>query len=507
MNTTALPAAPAPQQATWFGHPRGLAVLFMAEMWERTSYYGMRALLVLYMVDHLFKRPDVGSHVLGFDSAKALLESAFGPLQTQALASQVYGLYTGFVYLSPLFGGMLADRLLGRRRAVVAGGVLMAIGHFLMASEHLFFVALMVLIIGNGCFKPNVSTQVGGLYAPGDSRRDRAYLVFYVGINVGAFIAPLICGTLGQTVGWHAGFGAAGVGMVLGLLFYLFNQKHLPQEPLPTESKRAPVIGLAAYIAGMPAAVALMLGLLTLPGWLQALLAVAVLALALRWLLALPADERPRVIALCVACLVVGAFWAVYEQQGNTLQLWADREVDWPTIAGFTIPSTWYQSFNPAMIGLFVPVLAALWAWQARRGHEPTSLQKLAIGCALAGAGFALMIAAEAVAVPGQKQSVLWLTAATAVFTIGELYLSPIGLSFVTKVAPARIVSMLMGVWFFANFIGNYAAGWLGSFYDVMPRQAFFGLMLAIGLAGGAVLWAMSGPLDRIVAPHERQNG
>ena len=486
---------------TWFGHPRGLAVLFIVEMWERTSYYGMRSLLVLYMVDHLFVRPDVGAAVLGFDTLKGVLTSAFGPLQTQALASQVYGLYTGFVYLTPLFGGMLADRLLGRRKAVIAGAVLMSIGHFLMASESLFFPALLVLIMGNGCFKPNVSTQVGGLYAQNDPRRDRAYSVFYVGINVGAFIAPLICGTLGQVVGWHAGFAAAGVGMVLGLIFYLFNQDKLPEEPPPSTSPTAPALGLAAYIAGVPLLVLALLALLTLPLAVQATLAAVLLALAVRWLLRLPQDERPRVLALCVACFITATFWAVYEQQGNTLQLWADQTTVWPTIAGFTIPSTWYQSFNPFMIWLLVPVLNALWAWQARRGSEPSSVVKLAIGCALEGAGFIVMMAAQLGAEPGQRQSVWWLVGATAIFTVGELYLSPIGLSFVTKVAPARIVSMMMGVWFFANFIGNYMAGWLGSFYEVIPRQTFFALMLAIGLAGGAVLWALSRWLDRAMAP------
>lgn len=489
-------------RASWFGHPRGLAVLFGAELWKRTSYYGMRALLVLYMVDHLFKRPDVSRAVWGYDALQRALTAAFGPLQPQALASQVYGLYTGFVYLTPLFGGLLADRLLGRRRSVVAGGVLMAIGHFLMASEQLFFIALLVLIVGNGCFKPNVSTQVGGLYEQGDPRRDRAYSVFYLGINLGAFIAPLVCGTLGQTVGWHYGFGAAGVGMVLGLLFYLWNQNKLPQEALPTASPTAPVLGLAGYVVGVPLLVLALLALLALPVAVQAVLAALVFGAVLRWLLRLPGDERPRVIALCVACLVTATFWAVYEQQGNTLQLWADQTTAWPTIAGFTLPSTWYQSFNPFMIFFFVPLLNAFWAWQARRRGEPSSVIKLAIGCALEGFGFIVMMAAQLGAEEGQRRSVWWLVGATAIFTVGELYLSPIGLSFVTKVAPARLVSTMMGVWFFANFIGNTMAGWLGSFYEVMPRTSFFSLMLVIGVAGGVVLWVTNRRLNRVMVPH-----
>src|SRR4249920_615416 len=219
-------SAPPSSADTPKGHPRGLYLLFFTEMWERFSYYGMRSLLVLYMVNHLFIHPDVGQRVLGFTAVKGLLESIFGPLGAQPLSSQIYGLYTGLVYFTPFFGGLLADRVLGQRRTVVVGAVLMAIGHFLMASERLFFPALMFLILGNGCFKPNISTQVGLLYPPGDQRRDRAFSIFYVGINLGAFFSPLVCGTLGQRVGWHWGFAAAGVGMVLGLVFYLLNQKH-----------------------------------------------------------------------------------------------------------------------------------------------------------------------------------------------------------------------------------------------------------------------------------------
>ncbi|HET9234505.1 MAG TPA: peptide MFS transporter, partial [Candidatus Eisenbacteria bacterium] len=209
-------------------------------MWERFSYYGMRSLLVLYMVNHLFLKPEVGKEVLGFNAIKGILESMFGPLPAQPLSSQIYGLYTAFVYLTPLFGGMLADRVLGQRRTVILGAVLMAIGHFLMAVESLFFLALMFLILGNGAFKPNISTQVGGLYPEGDSRRDRAFTIFYMGINLGAFFSPIICGTLGQTVGWHYGFGAAGVGMVLGLIVYLSGQKYLaPDNLMKIKAERA----------------------------------------------------------------------------------------------------------------------------------------------------------------------------------------------------------------------------------------------------------------------------
>lgn len=489
---------------TWFGHPKGLFVLFMTEMWERMSYYGMRSLLVLYMVNHLFVRPEVGAEVLGFNALKRALESAFGPLGAQALSSQVYGLYTGLVYLTPFFGGLLADKLLGRRKAVIVGGALMALGHFLMASEHLFLVALVVLILGNGCFKPNISTQVGGLYAPGDPRRDRAFSIFYVGINLGAFIAPLICGTLGQVVGWHYGFAAAGVGMLLGLGFYLLNQDKLPAEPPPTTSKLTPAAGVAAFVVAVPLGILALLWLLTLPPVVPVALAVAVLASGVVWMARLPGDERPRVVALTVACLVVAAFWAVYEQQGNTMQLWADQNTQWPTLFGFTIPSTWYQAFNPFAIWILVPLLNLFWAWQAGRGQEPSSLSKMAIGCVLLGAGFIVMIVASAGMASGAQRSVLWLVGMTVIVTIGELYVSPIGLSFVTKVAPARIVSMMMGVWFLANFIGNYMTGYLGTFYETMAHQQFFLMLTAIGVAAGVVLFVMGKPLDRIVGAHDR---
>jgi len=505
ISTLAATAAVRPPAAgDWFGHPKGLVVLFLTETWERMSYYGMRSLLVLYMVKHLLVRPDVGAEVLGFNALLHALETAFGVLTPQALSSQIYGLYTGFVYLTPFFGGMLADRVLGRRRAVVVGGAFMAIGHFLMASERLFLVALMFLIVGNGCFKPNISTQVGGLYAPGDPRRDRAYSVFYVGVNLGAFIAPLICGTLGQVVGWHYGFGAAGVGMVLGLVIYLANQDKLPLDPPPPTSPSAPAAATAAFVVGVPLGIVALLWLLTLPAIVPLGLAVLVVVASVAWMVRLPHADRARVMALAAACLVTAAFWAVYEQQGNTLQLWAEQSTRWPTIFGFTIPSTWYQSFNPFLIWLLVPVLNALWAGQARRGREPTSLQKMALGCVVLGAGFLVMIVAATDMPDGAKVSVLWLLASSVVFTVGEIYLSPVGLSFVTKVAPLRMVSMMMGVWYLSSFVGNYLTGYLGTYYEKMPHPTFFWMLAAIAGLAGLALFAMNRPLDRIVGAHDR---
>jgi POT family proton-dependent oligopeptide transporter len=338
----------------------------------------------------------------------------------------------------------------------------MAIGHFLMAVETMFFPAMLFLIAGNGCFKPNISTQVGLLYPPGDKRRDSAFSIFYVGVNLGAFLAPLVCGTLGQTKGWHYGFAAAGVGMVLGLIFYLMNQKYLAPDVLA--QRRAQAVQVKEKM--------------TREEWL-------------------------RVGAIGAACLVVAAFWAVYEQQGNTLQLWADQNTRW-VFLGWEMPSTWYQSFNPFMIFLFTPLLTGLWAWQAARNREPSSLTKMAMGCVLLGVGFIVMIvAAQGLATPETKRSVMWLTGSTLIFTFGELYLSPIGLSFVTKVAPVRMVSMMMGVWYLANMIGNYMTGYLGTFYEAWPKAQFFTLMTAIGVIAGVVLFIIGKPLDKIVSKHD----
>src|SRR5271165_1036826 len=420
-----------------FGHPRGLTFLFATEMWERFSYYGMRALLVLYMTKYLLL-PGHADNVLGLAALKHGLESLIGPLGSQPLSSHIYGLYTGLVYLTPLFGGILADRLLGQHRTILLGAALMAAGHFLMAFESLLLFALLMLILGNGCFKPNISTQVGGLYAPGDSRRDRAYSIFYVGINLGAFLAPLICGTLGEEWGWHYGFAAAGVGMLTGLAIYLRGLRDLP----PDELQKA----RAAHHEHDP----------------------------------LSAADWRGIAALLVLFLPNTLFWATYEQQGNTIALWADSYTDRGINLLFwrgDIPVTWFQAFNPFMIFAFTPMIVALWSWQARKGREPSSVMKMAIGCF--GVTLAnLVLAYAALQSGGGKVSWLWLFAYFVIITAGELYLSPVGLSLVSKVAPARLLSLLMGVWLATSFVGNLISGWLGSFWSTMEKPAFF-LMIA----------------------------
>jgi proton-dependent oligopeptide transporter, POT family len=418
----------------FFGHPIGLFVLFFTEMWERFSYYGMRSLLVFYMIKHL--------HF------------------SQAGATQIYGLYTGLVYLTPLFGGIVADRWWGQRKTVIVGAVLMALGHFLMAWESLFFVALFFLILGNGAFKPNISTQVGGLYEAGDPRRDRAFGIFYMGVNLGALGSPLVCGTLGELYGWHYGFGAAGVGMVAGLLIYLSGERWLGPDTFVQSRQRgenAPADSTA--------------------------------------------QEKTRVWSLMALCLISVAFWAAYEQQGNTIALWADAQTD-RFILGWEFPASWIQSLNPAFVLLLTPFVTTLWARQSGRDREPSAPAKMAIGSFLLAASFVVMtVAADLHAVHGTRVSVSWLIVFTLLATLGELYVSPVGLSLVTKLAPARMVSMMMGIWFTSSFFGNYAAGCLGLFWGTMPKDLFF-LMVAIiaGMAGSAILLCIR-PLRRAMGP------
>ena len=438
-----------PASRDLFGHPRGLTFLFATEMWERFSYYGMRALLVLYMVKYLLE-PQRAGQVLGLGPFRSALEFVFGPLAPQPLASQIYGFYTGLVYLTPILGGLLADRVLGQRRTVILGAALMAVGHFMMAFEHLFLLALIVLILGNGAFKPNISTQVGRLYAPGDRRRDRAFSIFYVGINLGAFLAPLVCGTLGEELGWHYGFTAAGVGMTTGLIIYLFAAPSLPPDALgKAEPNERP---------------------LSREQWLA-------------------------IGAILALMLPVSLFWGTYEQQGNTIALWADQHTD-RHLFGMEIPVTWFQAFNPFMIFAFTPFIVALWRWQGPR--EPSTVAKMAIGCLLNAAAYLVMVVAAWTA-GDAPASWLWLFGYFVVITIGELYLSPVGLSLVTKVAPLRLLSMLMGVWLSTNFIGGFLAGYLGTFWSSMAKADFFLMLAIISAVAGVAIALLIRPLRTVL--------
>ena len=448
-------AAPAPiadhpgARTDLFGHPRALTFLFATEMWERFSYYGMRALLVLYMVKYLLD-PQRAGQVLGLEPFRHALEFVFGPLAPQPLASQIYGFYTGLVYLTPIFGGLLADRVLGARRTVILGAALMAVGHFMMAFEHLFLFALGFLILGNGAFKPNISTQVGALYASGDRRRDRAFSIFYVGINLGAFLAPLVCGTLGEELGWHYGFAAAGVGMTTGLIIYLWATPTLPKESF---AKRA--------IAQAP---------LNHTAW-------------------------HGVIALLLLFVPVSLFWGIYEQQGNTIVLWASEYTDRHSF-GWDIPVTWFQALNPFMIFAFTPFIVTLWRRQGAR--EPATVAKMAIGCFLAAAAYLILLAAARYSA-GAPASWLWLFGYFFVLTVGELYLSPTSLSLVTKVAPASLLSMMMGVWLATSFVGGFLAGYLGTFWSSMSKDHFFLMLAIISATAGLMIALLNRPLRAIL--------
>ena len=450
MNTTrAIPEYNHSTSVEILGHPKALAFLFATEMWERFSYYGMRALLVLYMLKFLFA-PQRTGEVLGLAPFKNALEFAFGPLAPQPLASQIYGFYTGLVYLTPILGGLLADRVLGQRRTVIIGAALMAIGHFMMAFEQLFLFALAILILGNGAFKPNISTQVGALYAPHDRRRDRAFSIFYVGINLGAFLAPLVCGTLGEKFGWHYGFAAAGIGMTIGLVIYLAATPSLPKDAFAR--RRSP---------DRP----------------------------------LDRNERRSIFALLLLFAPVSLFWATYEQQGNTITLWADQFTD-RHFFGSEIPVTWFQAFNPFMIFAFTPLVVGLWRRQGK--HEPSTTIKLAIGCLLTALAYLIMVAA-AWSAGSAKASWLWLFAYFVVITIGELYLSPTSLSLVTKIAPPSLLSMLMGLWLATSFAGNFLAGYLGTFWSSMSQVEFFLMLAAISGVASASIALLSVPLRSVL--------
>lgn len=441
-------------EKTLFGHPRGLTFLFTTEMWERFSYYGMRALLVLYLTKYLFLTGHV-EHVLFYPQVKAFYEMMFGPLGVQPLSSLIYGTYTGLIYATPWLGGWVADNFIGQRKAAIIGIVMMAFGHFMMASEGLLFPALTLLIFGGGFFKTNTSAQVGMLYQPGDERRDRAYSIYYVGTNLGAFVAPLVAGTLGEELGWHYGFGAAGVGMIVALATYLWGWKYLPAEGLKQKTEKAPRQPLTHA-------------------------------------------EWKSVGALILLIIPLTLWWACYEQQGNIIALFADANTDRRLIPGlidWQIPVTWFQAFNPFIIFAFTPFVIALWTSQARSLREPNSMFKIAIGCVLLALSYVVMAFAAWHGGSGQI-SWLWLLAFFLLITIGEIYLSPISMSLYSKIAPARIISLMFAANFAPNFLGGgFMQGWLGTYWERMQHPQFFLMIAGIGFISGAIIWAMEKPL------------
>ncbi len=446
-----------PPERNLFGHPLGLSVLFGTEMWERFCYYGMRALLTFYMVQFLFIGSEP-SQVLGYGAIKHALEALYGPLRPQPLGALVYGLYTMGTYLSGLLGGYVADRHLGQRRAVIFGGLVMAAGEFMLMDPRLFFLGLMVLVLGNGFFKPNISTQVGGLYKPGDQRIDTAYSIFYVGVNLGALIAPISCGRAAHFGGgaphWNYGFAAGGIGMLIGVAINVAGQSALP----PDVRKRH----RASAQANEP----------------------------------LTRLDKRAIVALCVVAFFNLFFWGCYEQQGISIALMASDHTNLAT-PFFTWDAEDVQSFNPFFIFTLTPVIIALWAWQAKRGAEPSPVLKMAFGCAGAALAYGLLIIPGFEVDAGQKVTWLWLLAAMALLTVGELYLSPVGLSLFSKAAPAKVASLMMAVNFLSNAAGNYLAGYLATFWDSMTKAHYFMMIAAItGITAVAI-----GLLSRVLQP------
>jgi proton-dependent oligopeptide transporter, POT family len=453
----------ATKERTLFGHPIGLSYLFTTEMWERFSYYGMRALLVLTLANYLLLTPTADS-VIGYHALKHLFEAIYNggqPLAPAPLASLVYGNYTSFVYLTPILGGIIADRWLGQRKSVVIGAIIMSAGEFTLMSPKLFFLGLLLLIIGNGFFKPNISTQVGNLYKPGDPRIDSAFSIFYVGINLGAFFSPLVCGTLGEAYGYHWGYCAAGVGMLLGLISYLIALRKLP----PDRSMRIK----AQAQEKKP----------------------------------FTGEDWQATIALFLLFIPGSLFWAAYEQQGNAISLFAQDLTDRRLIPGlinWEIPVTWFQAFNPGFIMLLTPFVVGYWAWQAKRKKEPSVLTKMALGNFMMAVSYLVLVAAMYFTAAGAQVSWLWLLLFFAVITLGELYFSPIGLALTARVSPPQIVSMMMGVWLMTSFTGNQLQGYIGSYFTLMPKEQFFLMCAGVSMIPAVAFWIFNFPLRKILA-------
>jgi POT family proton-dependent oligopeptide transporter len=445
-------SAPAATDASFFGHPSGLSTLFFTEMWERFSYYGMRAFLILYMT------APTALGGLGFSDARA---------------ASIYGTYTGSAWGASILGGLVADRVLGQYRSVLAGGVIIALGHFTLAFRALpfFYTGLALIVIGTGLLKPNVSTLVGSLYAPGDTRRDAGFSIFYMGINLGAFIGPLIAGYLAQRVDWHVGFASAGVGMALGLTQYVIGRKRLQPaiERISARPRPSAAAQPGAATAGSSA-------------------------------LGFTSVEWKRIAAIVVFFVAATLFWGAYEQAGSTLNLFADRYTK-TEIFGFSFPSSWFQSVQPVFVILFAPAFAWLWVRLGR--NEPSVTAKFAFGLLFVGLSFLVLVPAGALAQSGGgiRVSAWWLIAAYAISELGELCLSPVGLSAVTKLSPARIVGLMMGVWFLSNAFGNKLAGYAAGFFSTMPLESLFTVVTGILIAASVIMFLLVKPMRRLEGP------
>ena len=447
----------APRSGGFLGHPCGLFFLAFTEAWERFSYYGMTALLVLYMVNQLLL-PGHVEHVAGFAAFRSALESVFGPLSTQALASQIFGLYSGFVYFTPVLGGWVADRWIGQRSAVVLGALAMSGGHIAMAFDRSFLLALLLLVAGSGLLKGNISAQVGGLYPQHDeARRTRGFAIFSTGINFGAVVGPLVCGFLGERYGWHIGFGTAAIFMLAGLATYLSGYRYLPAK---VERK---------VLAATP---------MTRADW--------------------------KIVAALLAVMGIAVFQSIaYYQLANVLPVWLQQHADM-NAGGFVVPIPWYQSIDPLFSILSVPVLFGLWRWQQRHGGEPSELGKIGQGawiCALAN-----LVLVAAIAAAGRRQVLwVWPFVYCALQGVAFLYYWPTLLALVSRAAPAKINATMMGICFLTLFVANNLIGWIGTFYEQMTPLSFWLLHAGIAAAGGVLVLVFGPALKRDLEPAETQ--
>ena len=480
------------QTSQFLGHPAGLFVCFLTEMWERFSYYGMRALLIFYLTKH-WEFSDASSYL-------------------------IYGAYTSLVYIMPVFGGMLADQVLGSKKAVTYGAILLVLGHTGMTVEsevQIFYLSLALIISGVGFLKPNISTLVGALYEEGDPRRDSGFTIFYMGINIGAFSATLLCGYLGETYGWAYGFGAAGIGMLFGLVIFLFGQPYLQGlAGPPSNLYKEKNFGISnenwAYISGI---------LMVLVSWFlvqnQQLVgsllggfgAICIGGWLFYTLLKCPPIERDRLIVVGILILFSLMFWALFEQAGSSLNILTDRGVD-RSLLGWTVPASMFQSLNALFIFTLAPFFAMLWIALAKRNMEPSTPLKFAIGIIFVGLGFLVLVAGMESS-DGVQTAVIWIILIYLLHTLGELCLSPVGLSSVTKLSPQRIVGVMMGMWFFASAAGNYVAGLIAratssnsmsatiETFDLVQKASFVEVYTNVGLmaVGCGIVLALITPI------------
>ncbi|URM91136.1 peptide MFS transporter [Streptomyces sp. MRC013] len=484
-----------PAGKTFFGHPRGMATLFMTELWERFSWYGMRAILVLYLVHGVLD----------------------GPLEgREALAASIYGVYNAVVYMAAMPGGWVADRLWGARKAVLVGGVIIALGHYTLAvpGDVAFFLGLGLIAIGTGLLKPNISAMVGGLYEgqPG-ARRDAGFTLFYMSINVGAMIAPLVVGYLGENVNWHLGFGVAGVGMTLAVVQYVLGGKYLgevgkqPATPATPEEKRSVLrkAGLWTAVAVAALLADVLLGTFDIEHIVN-VLAIAGIVVPIVYFLAifrnpaLGSDDRPKIKAFVWFFATAVLFWVIYDQSGSLLTLFADSKTD-RVIGGWEFPASWYQSVNPTMVIVLAPIFATVWVRLAQRNREPGTPMKFALAMLLIGGSFAIMGLAGAAAAASEtgKVTVFWLLSVYLVQTLGEMCLSPVGLSLSTKLAPKLFIGQIMGLWFLATATGNALNGWVTKLNGVLGDAVYYTMWAVIAAAAGVTFMIASKKITKLM--------